>query len=145
MSFAEEQKPDPTKYMELGFRSKIRNTKHYRLQLDHELEKSSYMGDELFTTIKLFRGKKLALPKENFLQRILAWNNETYHESGMFRGNIQVIEDRILQKLTQLKINETDRLKLDLPTSLQDWKQNSVDSELLKSVKVKIRVYIIDA
>lgn len=34
---------------------------------------------------------------------------------------------------------------LEIPQSIQEWKQTELDSELLKSVKVMVRVYVIDA
>lgn len=54
------------------------------------------MGDEIFTTIDLFRGKKLSFQKENFLNRLLGLKEENYHNTGIFRGNVQIIEDEIL-------------------------------------------------
>lgn len=60
------------------------------------MESSIYMGDEIFTTIDLFRGKKLSFQKENFLNRLLGLKEENYHNTGIFRGNVQIIEDEIL-------------------------------------------------
>jgi len=70
--------------------------------MNEELETSLYMGDEMFTTIDIFRGKKLSFKKESFIQRLLGTKEENYHQTGLFRGNVQVIEDEVIQKLTQL-------------------------------------------
>lgn len=37
------------------------------------------MGDEMFTTIDIFRGKKLSFKKESFIQRLLGTKEENYH------------------------------------------------------------------
>lgn len=84
----EESIPDPTLYMPLGFKSKLRDTKHYRMHLNQELENSIYMGNEIFTTINIHRGKKLSLQKESFINRLLNVKQDNYRETGMFRGNI---------------------------------------------------------
>lgn len=46
------------------------------------------MGNEIFTTINIHRGKKLSLQKESFINRLLNVKQDNYRETGMFRGNI---------------------------------------------------------
>lgn len=45
--------PPKDKYFSLGFRSKIRDTKHYRYYIEKEMENSDFMGNEIFTTIDM--------------------------------------------------------------------------------------------
>lgn len=137
--------PDPSKYYCLGYKSKVRNTKHYRLHLDKPLEESIYMGEDIFTTIDMFRGKRHNNTKKNFFDRIFSKKNELHHKTGSFRGNIEVIEDSVLKELIKLDLKEKDRKILELPSSLEDWKYSKTDSEMLKTVDCLIRVYIIDA
>jgi hypothetical protein len=50
--------PNGDEYFGLGFQSKIQNTKHYRLQIDRPLEDSMFMGQDQYTTLSIFRGKR---------------------------------------------------------------------------------------
>ena len=137
--------PDASRYYCLGYKSKVRNTKHYRLHLEKPLEDSIYMGEDVFTTIDMFRGKRHDNTKKGFFNRIFSKKTELHHKTGSFRGNIEVIEDSILQKLIKLDLKEKDRKILELPSSLEEWKYSKTDSEMLKTVDCVIRVYIVDA
>ena len=46
------------------------------------------MGDEIFTKINMFKGKKLSLQKESFINRLIGTKVENYRETGYFRGNV---------------------------------------------------------
>lgn len=51
----------------------------------------------------------------------------------------------MIKEISKLKIADDDREILELPKNLEDWKYSKKDAEILKSVDVVIRVYIIDA
>ncbi len=68
-------------YLELGFKSKIRDTKHYRLYIDKELENSQFMGEDSYLTLDVTRGRRLPMKKRSFLDRLLS-NEETHRVTG---------------------------------------------------------------
>ena len=55
------------------------------------------------------------------------------------------MEDEVLKEVAKLNISEEDRNILELPSSLNEWKYNKRDAEILKSSDVIVRVYVIDA
>ena len=73
------------------------------------------MGNEIFTTIDLHRGKRLQIQNQSFLDRLLNGKSENFKKTGKFRGNIEVIEKEILEKICELEISEKDRKVLELP------------------------------
>lgn len=54
------------------------------------------MGDEIFTTIDLYRGKRLSLQNLSFIERLISGDSNNYKNTGLFRGNIDLIEDEVL-------------------------------------------------
>lgn len=44
-----------------------------------------------------------------------------------------------------MQISEKDRKSLELPRNLDEWKYNNYDKEMLSSVDVVVRLYVIDA
>ena len=136
--------PDPVKYMQIGFKTKVKNTKHYRLMLNEELENTDFMGDDVFTTIDIFRGKKYKPKKQSFLDRMFN-KEESYRRTGSFRGNVEIMEDSMLKNLIKLNLDKSLLQAVELPCDLEEWKCSKLDSDILSTVNVIIVIYVIDA
>ncbi len=140
-------KPDASKYMSLGYKTKTKDTKHYRRYINGELEDSGYMGEDLFTTIDIKRGKFI-IEEKGFFEKLISFvtqKGEKYRKSGSFRGSIEVIDDSILNEIIDLNLDEKERNQFELPSSINNWKYSKLDEEILRSETVVIRVYVIDA
>ena len=118
---------------------------HYRLKLDIPLEDSKFMGDDIFFTLDIKRGKKVNLKKNSLLQWIFGTGEEKIRDVGKFRGYVEVIDDILLKKISSLSFYKEDLERFELPTDLESFKRNTFDTEMLRSVNVMVRVYVIDA
>ena len=139
--------PDPNMYFQIGFISKTKNTKHYRKYLNNELEKSEYMGEELFTTIDIFRGKYMNFEK-GFFQKLFSFgltSEEKLRKTGYFRGIVEVIESTLLNQVIKLELTNKEKKQFEIPSDLEEWKYSKIDEQILKSEDVIIRLYVIDA
>jgi hypothetical protein len=132
-------------FMCLGYATEQNMQKHFRKIYEGDLEDSEYMGDEIFFTLDISRGKKLTLKKESLFSRIFGSKEEKHRMVGKFRGNIEVIEEDLLQKIHNLSIENELLNDFEIPYNADNFKNSSLDKEILKSVTVTIRVYIIDA
>lgn len=139
--------PDSKYYYQIGFKSKSKNTLHYRKHINMELEKSQYMGEELFTTIDIFRGKYMH-EKKGFFEKLFSFglsSEETLRKTGYFRGIVEVIQSTLLNQIIKLELTEKEKKQFEIPSDLEDWKYSKIDEQILKSEDVIIRVYVIDA
>ena len=142
----EEEKEIPNRqlYYGLGFKSRTKNTKHYRKILEKGLEDTEYTGNDLYSTINIFRGTKLPESNSSFFKRL--WGGEeSYKQMGSFKGNIDVIEDDFLKDIVELGVPEEYLTEVGLPNSIDDWKYNEIDGDMLKTSDVVVVVYIIEA
>ncbi len=127
LTMVEKESPDPRLYLSLGYRSKKKDTKHYRKFIDRSLEASGMMGEDIFKTINIFRGKKINNEKKGLFARVFSSEAENYKQTGYFRGKIDVIEDDVLQRIIKLNIPRRELKLLNIPDSVQQWKHNNVD------------------
>lgn len=132
-------------FMSLGYATEENMEKHFRKIHEGELEESEYMGDEIFFTLDVSRGKKYNLKKESLFSRVFGSKEEKHRIVGKFRGNVEVIEEDLLQKIHNLSIENELLEDFEIPYNADNFKNNSLDKEILKSVTVTIRLYIIDA
>ena len=135
--------PDPKVYREVGYDTLSRRAKHYRLQLECELEKSPYTGKAEFDSIPIFRGKRID-SDHNWIQKIFG-GAETFKAVGKFRGGIQCIESDILKQLEAIEELHHEFKQMDIPYSEKLWMNSQIDKDMLQKVDVMIRVYILDA
>lgn len=136
---------DKSSFMSLGYATLQKNEKHYRKFISDELEDSTFMGEELFFTLNLVRGKKINLEKKNILSRVFGSKEEKQRVTGKFRGIIEVLEDSIIKKIQNLGIPPAILDEYQIPYGIDQFKHNKLDQEILKSVEIVIRVYVIDA
>ena len=132
-------------FVELGYASVSENNKHFRKFVHGELENSEYMGEDMFFSLNINRGKKINFKPENIFQRIFASKEEKFKNVGKFKGNIEVMSDDLLNRLGNLSVPNEVLDQYQVPHQLETFKYNKVDREILKGVTVLIRVYIIDA
>ena len=132
-------------YIELGYATVDHNNKHFRKYHPGELEGSEYMGKEKFFTLDICRGKRVNFKRESIFERIFSSEEEHFKQVGKFKGNIEVISDELLQKLGDLSIPRQVLDEYQLPYELDKFKYSNVDREILKGVKVLIRIYVVDA
>ena len=95
--------------------------------------------------LNINRGKKINLKPENIFERIFSSEEEKFKNVGKFKGNVEVMSDDLLNKLENLSVPNEILDQYQVPYKLDSFKYNQVDKEILKGVKVLIRVYIIDA
>lgn len=141
--------PDPVERATLLTKRKqnenLRKGKHYRRMLQVPLEKSDFMGEEIFFTLDIKRGKKVNLEKKSLLQRVFGSEEEKIRDVGKFRGYVEVMDDELLQKISNLSMGQEILEDFELPTDRESFQHNNIDKEMLRSVDVVIRVYIIEA
>jgi hypothetical protein len=136
---------DTTNFLPLGYATQQKNEKHYRKVITGPLEESNFMGKEIFFTLNIHRGKKVNLKKNNLLARVFGNKDEKFRKVGKFRGIIEVLEDSIIREINSLPIEKPILEEYQLPYSIEKFKHNKLDTEILRSVEVVIRVYVIDA
>lgn len=129
-------------YLELGFNSKQKKTKHYRLCLDGPLESSHFTGKSVFQKIPIYRGKRIK-DQSSWIAKIFS-SSESYHEVGSFKGMISIMPEEIIQNLQRMNI-ERELQELDIPSSVKNWTKSEIDRDIMEDVTIIIRVYIIDA
>ena len=139
------QRVDLTNFLPLGYATKKNNEKQYRKFVSVNLEASDFMGKELFFTLPINRGKRVNLKKEGLLSRIFSTKEEKFREVGKFRGIIEVLEEETINRIGQLHVPRTLLKEFHVPFDADSFKFSEVDKEILKSVDVLIRVYVIDA
>ena len=142
MNLEEYDIPDLSKYRVVGYDTLNHRTKHYRLFLDHALEDSEFTGKSVFNSIKIYRGKRIK-SKKSWVERIFT-SAEQFKIVGKFRGGIGVMNNRLLKQLENLQLDDEFN-KLDIPFSKTKWENNQIDKDMLQSVKLNTRVYILDA
>lgn len=142
MNLEEYGQPDQTKYRAVGYDSLNHRAKHYRLQLDGPLEDSEFTGKSIFNTIKIHRGKRIK-SKKSWVERIFT-SAEQFRVVGKFRGGIGVIDNNLFKKLEKLQLDDEFK-KLDISYSKSMWENNKIDRDMLQTVKISTRVYILDA
>lgn len=142
MNLEEYDIPDMNKYRVVGYDTRKHKSKHYRLILDHELEDSEYTGKSIFSSIKIYRGKRIK-SKKSWIERIFS-SAEQYRIVGKFRGGIGVIDNGLLERLDRLQLDD-EFAKLDIPASKEQWENNKIDKDMLQTVKISTRVYVLDA
>ena len=134
-----------TNFIGLGFATEEKNEKHYRRVIDNALEDSEFMGDDIFFKLDIGRGKKINLEKKNLISRIFGSKEEKFRHVGKFRGNIEVVEEALLQKIQNLNIDPQLMDDYEIPYDAQNFKHNELDKEILRTVDVLLRVYVVDA
>lgn len=131
----EYNKPDMTKYMELGHNNKDRTCKkHYRYLFDKELEKTDFMDASPFFEIPIHRGRRVT--EESFFANLFE-KNESYRCVGHCKAMINVM-------------NEFDKMKYDAKLQhvgkfAQTKGFEFSDEEFLRRKDVTIRLYVIEA
>lgn len=141
----DKDKIDTMNFVPLGYATKIKNEKHYRKMITGPLETSNFMGKELFFTLRINRGKKVNLKKSNLLERVLGNKEEKFRQVGKFRGIIEVLEDSVIREINELPVPKSVLDEYQLPHNIEKFKHNKLDVEILRSVDVVVRVYVIDA
>ena len=136
---------DTLNFVPLGHATKLKNEKHYRKFINEPLESSNFMGKELFFTLNIKRGKKVNLKKSNLLERVFGSKEEKYRTVGKFRGIIEVLDNGLIQSINDLPVPKSVLEEFQLPYNVDKFKHNKLDKEILRSVDVVIRVYVIDA
>lgn len=134
-----------TEFMSLGHATKNKNERHFRRFIDGPLEDSKFMGKEIFFTLDINRGKKVNLKKSNLLERVFGAKEDKYRRVGKFRGIIEVLEDSTIRAIGNLPVDKEVLDEYQLPHSVEKFKHSKLDTEMLRSVDVIIRVYVIDA
>ena len=139
------QRVDLSNFLPLGYATKQNNEKQYRKFVSVNLEASDFMGKELFFTLPINRGKRVNLKKEGLLSRIFSTKEEKFREVGKFRGIIEVLEEETINRIGQLHVPRSLLKEFHVPYDADSFKFSEVDKEILKSVDVLIRIYVIDA
>ena len=132
-------------FMELGFATVNENNKHFRRVVSGQLEGSEFMGEDQFFTLDICRGKKVNFERKNLFQRIFSTKEEQFRNVGRFKGNVEVMSDELLNRLSLLNVPAHVMEQYQVPYNLEKFKYSQTDKEILKGVKVLIRVYVIDA
>lgn len=134
--------PDPKKYRCVGYDSRKHKQKHYRLYLDCGLEESPFKGSSLFNSIPIFRGKRIKSNK-SWIERMFT-SNEQFRKVGDFRSSVGVIDNSLMDKLSQLQLDE-EFTRLDIPFNKAKWLNSAIDKDILQPLTIKTTVYILDA
>lgn len=121
------------------------DTRHYRLIIDDELEKSEYIGADRYSTVPIFRGKQTITKGTGFFDFLSSKFSEDHHQTGLFRGCIDFISVEVLESLMKLQLTKQERLILELPSSLEEWQYDPIDEMVLARNQAEIFVYIIEA
>ena len=138
----EYEAPDQKRYMSIGYDSLNRRAKHYRLYLDHELEKSAFIGKSIFNSININRGKRIKSSK-SWIEKVFM-SKDHFRVVGQFRGSVNVMDQSTLQTLESLRLQDEFE-KFDIPYSKQKWEKNPIDNDMLHNIQVQVRVYVLDA
>ena len=85
------------------------------------------------------------MKKSSLLERVLGNKDEKHRQVGSFRGIIEVLEDSLIRSINNLPISKSILDDFQLPHNIEKFKHNKLDTEILRSVDVIIRVYVIDA
>ena len=136
---------DLTDFLGLGYSTLKNREKHYRMLIEGELENSTFMGKDIFFTLDISRGKQVENKKKNFLQRIFGSKSSKHRKVGKFRGIIEVIEDKTIKKIENLGIPDIVLGEYHIPHNIKHFKHNDLDKQILRTVDVFIRIYVIDA
>jgi len=129
------EKPDPKKYLALGYNKKDKTSqKHYRYYIDKELEKSDLIDESPFDTIPIYRGKKAS--DESFFSKYFTLVEE-YRQVGQFKAMINVMseQDNIIFNAKLAAVGQFAN------TSGLEFS----DREFLKKTDVIVRLYVIEA
>ena len=128
----EKECPDPELYLPLDHdkrEDKIKNQtkKHYRYYLNQELEKTSFMNQNLFNQYYIYKGKRFV--EEDFFEAFSL--DQKYEEVGLFKGWVDIYRGEEVFAKEQAEEN--------------DSKDEELDALILKTNDFVVRVYIIDA
>jgi len=133
-------------YILLGYRRDENNdTRHYRRFIEMDLESSTYIGSDRYSTIKLNRGKQNIKRGKGFFDFLRSAFSEDFHQTGSFRGCVDLLHDSVLNDLIALPFSQEDKQVLEIPTSLEDWKYERLDSLMLSGIVAEVHVYVISA
>jgi hypothetical protein len=137
--------PNPKFYLLLGYKTKKIDNRHYRFFMNTPLETSYYMGEDLYTSIDIFRGKKPTFEKKDILSRLFSRFEENYRKTGVFKGNVEIIQDEVLNQIINLRLTEKELNTLEIPRSIEEWKYSKIDADMLRGTKVVVTLYVISA
>lgn len=134
--------PDPTKYVDLGFDSKNKKSRHYRYIENRPLESTDFIMCSVFDAIDIKVGKQLKVD-QSFWDRMIS-SSMKEHTVGSYKGSISVYKQRAIADLQNLDLSE-ELTKMDLPSSLKNWTFSNQDKDIMTEVEVRVRLYLIEA
>ena len=134
--------PNLKKYRGVGYDSATKRNKHYRLQLNCELNQMMEGSKSEFEAIKVLRGQSVN-KKDNFFQSLF-YPTEVYNSVGIFRGGVSLISTRLLGRLKELDCDE-EYEKFDIPYDQKSWETRRIDVEMMRCIELKVRAYVLDA
>jgi hypothetical protein len=140
--------PPPESYIPLGYDPKDKRLapnipkKHYRYQIDQELEESPFMDKSVFDEYSIIRGNRLK-PESVFMG--LLGIHEKEKEVGRFKGWIDVYSEESQQKAEQKLIIGKSLIDKRFQTSGDKLskKKFDLDKEFLEKNHVIVRVYVV--
>jgi len=128
------KKPDPSKYMELGYTKKHeKSTKHYRYILDTDLETGLLDNETPFDEIPLYRGKQI---DEDVLIKGILEGKDSHQSVGTFKAMINIMSEAEKKRYDS---------KLAEFGEVSDKGLDFSDAEFLRKKECLVRVYMIEA
>jgi len=132
--------PEPEAYIGLGHdktEDKLKNLtkKHYRYYINQELEKSHFINQNLFHQFPIYKGKRFV--EEDLYEPLI---DQKLEEVGLFKGWVDIYKENINKE------NEENIVNTDVNFIEEDDQRfEELDSLILKSQDILVRVYVIDA
>jgi hypothetical protein len=132
------------KYFELGYKGRI-DTRHYRLKVLNELEKTEFMGSDSFNSYSVTRGAQFIHSGAGFFDFLSSKMTEKRDETGVLRAKIDVIQEVVLQEIIKLDLTDMERAALSIPSSLDNWKNDQFTQRVTCEVEIDLFVYVVVA
>lgn len=131
----ENEVPDPECYLGLGHdkredKFKNQSKRHYRFYVQHELETTKFMNQQLFNHYSIFKGKRKF---EEDLFDALSFEQQM-EEVGLFKGLVNIMRGEELKKPLISDMKEEPKSQYD-----------ELDALILHSERFLVRVYVLDA
>jgi hypothetical protein len=133
------------KYVELGYKNSKVNTLHYRLKVQDNLEDTSFMGVDRFSSIPIYRGRSFLRSGSGFFDFLESKVAEHRIQTGVVRAKIDLIQEEIFSELSRVPLSPSERYAIEIPADISEWRRGAFDQHEIVRNEVTIYVYILEA
>lgn len=128
-----------------GYKSAIDaiDTKTYRRIIDRPLEDSIYMEQGDMASIPIYIGKRINYKNKGFLDSLTS-SDLPHKNVGQFRGDVEILEDEILNRVLALRLTDREKKIYGLPRSVEEFYMTERDKEFIVQRDVSLFLYVLE-